>query len=76
VDRRHRAFERCRSPRRSRVKRGIRRGRRIGYSARLRVDRRDFGLTFNQGLETGGVLISNEADIEPDIEAVTPFSHQ
>jgi polyisoprenoid-binding protein YceI len=50
-------------------------GRRIGYSARLRVDRRDFGLTFNQGLETGGVLISNEVDIELDIEAVAPSSH-
>jgi hypothetical protein len=36
----------------------------------LRVDRRDFGLTFNQGLETGGVLIGNEVDIELDIEAV------
>ena len=45
-------------------------GRRIGYSARLRVDRRDFGLTFNQALESGGVLIGNEIDIELDIEAV------
>lgn len=45
-------------------------GRRIGYSARLRVDRRDFGLAFNQPLETGGVLISNEVDIELDIEAI------
>jgi polyisoprenoid-binding protein YceI len=45
-------------------------GRRIGYSARLRVDRRNFGLTFNQALETGGVLISNEVDIELDIQAV------
>jgi polyisoprenoid-binding protein YceI len=47
-------------------------GRRIGYSAWLRVDRRDFGLTFNRGLETGGVLISNEVDIELDIETVAP----
>ena len=45
-------------------------GRRIGYSARLCIDRRDFGLTFNQALETGGVLIGNEVDIELDIEAV------
>ncbi len=45
-------------------------GRRIGYSARLRIDRRDFGLTFNQALETGGVLIGNDVDIELDIEAV------
>ena len=45
-------------------------GRRIGYSARLRIDRRDFGLTFNQVLETGSVLIGNEVDIELDIEAL------
>jgi polyisoprenoid-binding protein YceI len=45
-------------------------GRRIGYSARLRIDRRDFGLTFNQVLETGGVLIGNDVDIELDVEAV------
>ncbi len=45
-------------------------GQRIGYSAKLRVDRRDFGLTFNEILETGGVLIGNEVDIELDIEAV------
>jgi polyisoprenoid-binding protein YceI len=46
--------------------------RRIGYSGRLRVDRREFGLTFNRALETGGVLIGNEVDIELDIEAVAP----
>ena len=43
---------------------------RIGYSAKLRIDRRDFGLTFNQALETGGLLVSNEVDIELDIQAV------
>jgi polyisoprenoid-binding protein YceI len=48
--------------------------RRIGYSAQFRVDRRDFGLTFNRGLETGGVLISNEVDIELDIQAVASVS--
>ena len=46
--------------------------RRVGYSARLRIDRRDFGLTFNQALEAGGVLIGNEVDIELDIQAVAP----
>ncbi|MGZ3508086.1 MAG: YceI family protein [Vulcanimicrobiaceae bacterium] len=45
-------------------------GQRIGYAAKLRIDRRDFGLTFNQALETGGVLVSNEVDVELDIEAV------
>ena len=46
---------------------------RICYAATLRVDRRDFGLTFNQVLGTGGVLIGNDIDIELDIEAVAPF---
>lgn len=44
--------------------------RRIGYTAKLRIDRRDFGLTFNQALETGGVLVGNDVDIELDIEVV------
>ena len=44
---------------------------RIGYSARLRIDRREFGLTFNQSLDTGGLLIGNHIDIELDIEAVS-----
>jgi polyisoprenoid-binding protein YceI len=44
--------------------------RRIGYSAKLRIDRRDFGLIFNQPLEAGGVLIGNDVDIELDIEVV------
>jgi polyisoprenoid-binding protein YceI len=44
--------------------------RRIGYSAKLRIDRRDFGLVFNQPLETGGVLIGNDVEIELDIEIV------
>ncbi len=36
---------------------------RIAFSAEAKLDRRDFGLTWNQGLETGGVLVSNEVRI-------------
>lgn len=45
-------------------------GQRIGYAATLHLDRRDFGLTFNQVLEAGGVLIGNDVDIVLDIETV------
>jgi polyisoprenoid-binding protein YceI len=45
-------------------------GHRIGYSAKTRVDRRDFGLIYNQALEAGGLLIGNDVEIELDIEAV------
>jgi polyisoprenoid-binding protein YceI len=43
---------------------------RIGYSAKTRVDRRDFGLIYNQALEADGLLIGNDVEIELDIEAV------
>jgi polyisoprenoid-binding protein YceI len=45
-------------------------GERLGFSATATIDRRDFGLTWNQALETGGVLVSNEIKISIDLEAV------
>lgn len=41
---------------------------RAGFSARGKIDRRDFGLTYNQVLETGGVLVGNELKITVDVE--------
>ena len=34
------------------------------------IDRRDFGLTWNQVLETGGVMVGDRIDIAIEIEAV------
>jgi polyisoprenoid-binding protein YceI len=42
-------------------------GTRAGFSATGKIDRREFGLTWNQALEAGGVLVSN--DIKLQIEA-------
>lgn len=42
---------------------------RISFSAATKIDRRDFGLTFNQALETGGVLVGNELKIVLDVQA-------
>jgi polyisoprenoid-binding protein YceI len=39
------------------------------FSAETELDREDFGLTYNQALETGGVLIGKKATIELEIEA-------
>ena len=39
------------------------------FSAETELDREDFGLTYNQALETGGVLIGKKAKIELEIEA-------
>lgn len=45
-------------------------GERAGFSARTSIDRRDFGLNFNQVLETGGVLVGDRVDVQIDIQAV------
>lgn len=43
---------------------------RIGASARTSISRKDFGLTWNAALETGGVLVGDEVKITIDVEAV------
>lgn len=45
-------------------------GNRASFSAETTIDRRDFGLTWNQALETGGVLVSNEVKISLEVQAV------
>ena len=41
-----------------------------GFSAETSIDRRDFGLTWNQALETGGVLVGHNVRISLNIQAV------
>lgn len=43
---------------------------RLGYEGSLRVNREDFGLTWNQVLETGSVMVSKEIAIELEIQAI------
>jgi len=45
-------------------------GERVGFSATGKIDRRDFGLTWNQALETGGVVVGNEIKISLEVQAV------
>lgn len=45
-------------------------GERVSFSADTKIDRRDFGLTWNAALETGGVLVSNDIKIHLEIQAV------
>jgi polyisoprenoid-binding protein YceI len=45
-------------------------GERVGFSADAKIDRRDFGLTWNTALETGGVLVGNEVKIHIEAQAV------
>lgn len=45
-------------------------GKRIGFSARTKLDRRDFGLNWNQAIESGGVLVGHEVKVTVELEAV------
>ncbi len=45
-------------------------GDRLSFDAKTKIDRRDFGLTWNQGLEAGGVLVSNEVSIHLEVQVV------
>ena len=43
---------------------------RLAFSAATEVDREDWGLTWNVGLETGGVLVGKKVRIELNVQAV------
>ena len=45
-------------------------GTRASFSAHGKFDRRDYGLTWNVALETGGILVSNEVKINIEAQAV------
>ncbi len=43
---------------------------RVGFEGKVTVSRKDFGLTWNAALETGGVLVSDKIVLEFDISAI------
>jgi polyisoprenoid-binding protein YceI len=49
---------------------------RAAFSATTSIDRREFGLTWNQVLETGGVMVGDRIDIAIEIEAVRQAATQ
>lgn len=49
-------------------------GVRAGVEARTEVNRKDFGLTWNVAVESGGVLVGERVQLTLDIELVQPTS--
>lgn len=45
---------------------------RAGFSATTRVDRHDFGVSWNRAAEGGGLVLASDVDIEINIAAVAP----
>ncbi|HEV2275596.1 MAG TPA: YceI family protein [Acidobacteriaceae bacterium] len=43
---------------------------RIGASATAKISRKEFGLTWNAALETGGVLVGDEVKITIDVQGI------
>ncbi len=43
---------------------------RIGFEGSTRINRKDFNVTWNAPLETGGVLVSDNIDLEFEISAI------
>jgi polyisoprenoid-binding protein YceI len=44
--------------------------RRIGFEATARINRHDFGVSWQDEIPGGGVVVSNEIDVSLDIEAI------
>jgi polyisoprenoid-binding protein YceI len=43
---------------------------RLGLSATTKINRKDFGLTWNSALETGGILVGEEVTITLDVQFI------
>ncbi len=43
---------------------------RVAYSASTKISRKEFGLTWNQALETGGVAVGDEIEVSISLEAI------
>src|SRR4029077_19611137 len=46
---------------------------RVAISAITKINRKDFGLTWNAALETGGILVGDEVTITLDVEFVKSY---
>lgn len=45
--------------------------RRLGFEATTRINRQDFGVSWNSSMDKGGVVVGNQVDIVIDLEALS-----
>jgi polyisoprenoid-binding protein YceI len=48
---------------------------RAGFSFSGRINRRDFGISWNSGLQNGGLLIGEEVEIRAELQMVRKLDH-
>jgi len=51
---------------------GNKMGVKAGFEARTKIDRKDYGLTWNMMLEAGGVAVGEEVQISIEVELIKP----
>jgi polyisoprenoid-binding protein YceI len=44
----------------------------IAFNGKVAIQREEFGAKWNQALETGGVLVGKQVDIDLELQAVAP----
>jgi len=44
--------------------------RRVGFEGHLTIDRQDYGISWSNTMDTGGLIVSNKVNIEVNIEAI------
>ncbi len=47
-------------------------GTSAGFSAHTKLSRKEWGLTWNMGLEAGGLVVSDEIRVDIDLELLSP----
>lgn len=52
------------------LQKGFQGDQRAGFTARTKINREDWGLTWNVAIEAGGVLVGKEIAIDLDVEAI------
>ncbi len=43
---------------------------RVGFEGSVTINRKDYGITWNAALETGGVLVSDKITLEFEVSAI------
>ncbi len=43
---------------------------RVGFEGSVTINRKDYGITWNAALETGGVLVSDKVTLEFEVSAI------
>ena len=41
----------------------------VAFEASIRLNRKEFGLTWNAALETGGLLVGDDVDVQLNVQA-------